>query len=59
MADMPESTAFSREVLDLFDAFVHGAISRRGFIEKAALYTGSVAAATGALAMLSPDFQLA
>jgi len=56
MADMPESTAFSREVLDLFDAFVHGAISRRGFIEKAALYTGSVAAATGALAMLSPDF---
>jgi carboxymethylenebutenolidase len=59
MADMPESTAFSREVLDLFDAFVHGDVSRRGFIEKAAVYTGSVAAATGVLAVLSPDFAAA
>jgi carboxymethylenebutenolidase len=56
---MPESTAFSRELLDLFDAFVHGGISRRGFIEKAAVYTGSVAAATGVLAALSPDFAAA
>ncbi|MDO6415670.1 dienelactone hydrolase family protein [Sphingomonas sp. BIUV-7] len=53
---MPGSSAFSRELLDLFDAFVHGAIDRRGFIAKAALYTGSVAAATGVLAALSPDF---
>lgn len=56
---MPESSAFSREILDLFDAFVHGGISRRGFIEKAAVYTGSVAAATGVLAALSPDFAAA
>ncbi|PZU11441.1 dienelactone hydrolase family protein [Sphingomonas sp.] len=56
---MPESSRFSRELLDLFDAFVHGGISRRGFIEKAAAYTGSVAAATGVLAALSPDFAAA
>ncbi|QJU56606.1 dienelactone hydrolase family protein [Sphingomonas sp. AP4-R1] len=56
MAEMPESTAFSREILDLFDAFVHGGISRRGFIEKATTLTGSVAAATTILSALSPDF---
>jgi carboxymethylenebutenolidase len=56
MREMPESTAFSRELLDLFDAFVHGGISRRGFIEKATTITGSVAAATTILSTLSPDF---
>jgi carboxymethylenebutenolidase len=56
MREMPESSAFSRELLDLFDAFVHGGISRRGFIEKATTITGSVAAATTILSALSPDF---
>ena len=49
-------TSFSREVLDLFDSFVHGGISRRGFIEKCAVHAGSIAAATTMLSALSPDF---
>jgi carboxymethylenebutenolidase len=53
---MPEASSFPRAVLDLFDDYVHGAISRRGFIEKCAVHAGSVAAATGLLSILSPDF---
>jgi carboxymethylenebutenolidase len=53
---MPDASSFPRAVLDLFDAYVHGAISRRGFIEKCTMHAGSVAAATGLLSILSPDF---
>ncbi len=52
----PGSTDFSRDVLDLFDAYVHGAIDRRGFLRKCAVQAGSVAAATALLAALQPDF---
>lgn len=48
--------SFAREVLDLFHDYVHGDVDRRGFIEKCAVYTGSVAAATTMLSALSPDF---
>ncbi|MET0364620.1 MAG: dienelactone hydrolase family protein [Sphingobium sp.] len=54
--DRPASTDFSREVLDLFDAYVHGALDRRGFLQKCAVQVGSVAAATTLLTALSPDF---
>ena len=47
---------FPREVLTLFDQYVHGAIDRRGFISKCAAVVGSVAAASATLAMLKPDF---
>ena len=57
--DAPVSSDFSREVLDSFDAYVHGAISRRGFIERCAAHLGGIAAATATLAALSPDFALA
>ncbi|MEJ7927076.1 dienelactone hydrolase family protein [Sphingobium sp. AN641] len=59
MTDEPKQNAtigFSREILTLFDDYVHGHISRRGFLETGALYAGSVAAATSLLAALSPDF---
>jgi carboxymethylenebutenolidase len=48
--------ALSREVLDLFDKYVHGAISRRGFLDQCALHAGSAAAAGTLLSFLSPDF---
>jgi carboxymethylenebutenolidase len=48
--------ALSREVLDLFDGYVHGEISRRTFLDRCALYVGSAAAASATLALLSPDF---
>lgn len=50
------SKDFPREVLTLFDKYVHGAIDRRGFLEQAAIYSGSAVAATGLLSALSPDF---
>ena len=55
-AEMTKPQTFSREVFDLFDAYVHGLIDRRGFIEKCAVQVGSVAAATTVLSALSPDF---
>lgn len=47
---------FPREILTLFDKYVHGAVSRRGFIEMAAARLGTVAAASATLSLLAPDF---
>ena len=55
-ADVTGAAAYPRAVLDLFDAYVHGAIDRRGFLNQCALYVGGTAAATATLAALSPDF---
>lgn len=46
---------FHPEVLRLFDAYVHGALSRRGFIDRAAPFTAGASAAA-VLASLSPDY---
>lgn len=51
-----ESPAFSRDVLDLFDAYVHGGLSRRSFLDRAARHVGGIAAAAATLSALSPDF---
>ena len=47
---------FQPEVLKLFDQFVHGDISRRSFIDRAAGIAGSAGAATALLASLTPQF---
>ena len=47
---------FQPEVLQLFDRYVHGDISRRGFLERASTLAGSAAAAAGLLVALSPQF---
>ena len=47
---------FPREVLDLFDAYVHGGLSRRGFLDQCAAHVGTTVAASGLLAALAPDF---
>ncbi|MEH0165947.1 dienelactone hydrolase family protein [Roseateles microcysteis] len=47
---------FQPGVLQLFDQFVHGDISRRAFIDRAAGIAGSTAAATALLASLTPQF---
>ena len=54
----PRLTAadFPREVLTLFDQYVHGAIDRRGFIARCATVVGSAAAASATLDLLKPDF---
>ncbi len=55
----PTARDFQPEVLQLFDRYVHGDLSRRDFIEQASRHAGSSAAAVGLLAALSPQFAAA
>ena len=50
---------FAPEVLQLFDQYVHGLLSRRGFVQSAAKYTAGIVAAEALLAELSPNFAYA
>jgi carboxymethylenebutenolidase len=47
---------FDQELLVLFDAYVHGAIDRRGFLEKAVKYAVGGVTAAMLLDQLSPNF---
>jgi carboxymethylenebutenolidase len=47
---------FAPEVLQLFDRYVHGLLSRRGFLQSAAKYTAGALGAEAVLAELSPNF---
>jgi len=47
---------FHPEVLKLFDQYVHGVITRRGFLDAASQYAVGGATAAGLLAALSPRF---
>ena len=49
---------FDQELLILFDAYVHGGIDRRGFLERAQKFAVGGLSAVGLLAALSPDFAL-
>lgn len=49
---------FDQELLILFDAYVHGGIDRRGFLERAQKFAVGGLTAAGILASLSPDFAL-
>jgi carboxymethylenebutenolidase len=58
---MPRKTAadFDQELLILFDAYVHGGIDRRGFLERAQKFAVGGMTASMLLAALSPDFAAA
>jgi carboxymethylenebutenolidase len=47
---------FDQELLTLFDAYVHGALDRRGFLDKAAKYAVGGVTAVMLLDQLSPKF---
>lgn len=47
---------FHPEVLKLFDQYVHGQISRRGFLDRAAVFTVGSTTAVSLLAALTPRF---
>jgi carboxymethylenebutenolidase len=47
---------FDQELLVLFDAYVHGTRSRRGFLDQAQRYAKAGVTAAGLLAALSPNF---
>ena len=50
---------FAPELLELYDGYVHGKLSRRDFLERAATYAVGSLTAVGILAALSPDYALA
>ena len=49
---------FDQELLILFDAYVHGGISRRGFLDGAQKFATASLSAVGILAALSPNFAM-
>lgn len=55
---MPRKTAhdFDQDVLSLFDAYVHGLIDRRAFLDRAAKYAVGGVTAAMLLDQLSPNF---
>lgn len=50
---------FDQELLDLFDGYVHGALDRRQFLDKAAKFAVGGLTAAALLDMLSPRYALA
>jgi len=50
---------FDRRVMRLFDGYVHGQITRREFLDRAAKFTAAGVSAAAVLASLSPDYALA
>jgi carboxymethylenebutenolidase len=58
---MPRLTAkdFAPELLELYDGYVHGRLSRREFLDRAAVFAVGGLTAAGLLASLSPDYALA
>jgi carboxymethylenebutenolidase len=55
IAERKRASEFPREVLDLFDRYVHGGLDRRGFLDEAAKVVGG-AAAIGMLESLRPKY---
>ena len=51
-----KATDFPREVLKLFDGYVHGGLSRRQFLDRAAQYAVGGLSAAAMLEALSPNF---
>jgi len=50
---------FHPDLLELYDGYVHGRLSRRDFLDRAAAFAMAGVAATTLLAALSPDYALA
>jgi len=50
------SSDFHPEVLRLFDAYVHGSLDRRGFLERAAKFAVAGTSALALLEALNPRF---
>lgn len=54
--DRRRASEYPQEVLDLFDGYVHGALSRRDFLERAAKYATLGLTALAMLDSLRPNF---
>jgi len=53
------SSDYDQRILHLFDGYVHGTLSRRQFIDRAAAFTAAGMSAAAIFASLSPDYALA
>ena len=56
---MAKASDYDPEILKLFDGYVHGKITRRQFIDRAAGIAAVGTSAGAILASLSPDYALA
>ena len=56
---MAKASDYDPEILQLFDGYVHGRITRRQFIDRAARMAAGGTSAGAILASLSPDYALA
>lgn len=56
---MAKKPALDRNVMRLFDGYVHGQITRREFLDRAAAFTASGVTAASLLGSLAPDYALA
>ena len=50
---------YDQRLLDLYDGYAHGLLSRREFLDRAAAFTASGLSAAAVLGALSPDYALA
>ncbi len=56
---MKDKPGYDRNVMRLFDGYVHGQMTRREFLDRLASVTASATTAAAVLASLSPDYALA
>jgi carboxymethylenebutenolidase len=57
--DQKKASDFPQEVIDLLNAYVHGAISRRGFLDAAQKFAVGGMTAAALIEMLKPNYALA
>jgi len=57
--DRKKATDFPQELIDLFQLYQHGEISRQTFLDRAARFAAGGVTAAGLLAMLKPNYALA
>lgn len=56
---MASKTGYDQRVLTLFDGYVHGKLTRREFLDRAAAFTTAGASAAALFAALAPDYSRA
>ncbi|MGO4524776.1 dienelactone hydrolase family protein [Microvirga sp. 2MCAF35] len=56
MSPMPRRPPVDQRIIDLYDDFTHGGMSRRSFLDKLAALAGSSAAATTVLTVLQSNY---
>ena len=54
-----QAADFAPELLELFDGYVHGVLTKREFLNRAARFAGGAAGAAAAFAALKPNYALA